>query len=110
MIAAECKRCKTIGCNGDTTFCNNKGEIKRHLENKFILEEENLYKSKNKWLGAGTGDDSTLYVYFDEVCTNIWWKENRGFEKTIFDGRAMRSIEEFEKLFDFLDLKIYLKW
>lgn len=85
-------------------------DFDNYLADKFIKEEDCLYKSKKKWIGAGTGDDSTLYVYLDENITHLWWRENRGYENTIFYGRAIKSQEELEQLFDLLELKIYLKW
>lgn len=69
-------------------------------------EEE--FVSKAKWIGAGTGDDSTLRVCLQRG-TIIYWRQNRGFEQTIFDGKSL-SEEEMEKVFELLEIKIYLKW
>jgi hypothetical protein len=73
-------------------------------------QEERILKSKKKWIGGSTGDDSTLYIYLDDRTTNIWWKSNRGEESTIFDGKELKTEKEFEQLFDWLEIKIYLKW
>lgn len=81
------------------------------LEDRFVWDsEEEVFKSKNKWRGLGSGDDKTLYIYSDEFCTNVWWKENRGFETTIFDGKELKTEEEFNQLFEFLGIKEILKW
>lgn len=41
-IAAECKRCKTIGCNGDNQFCNDKKKTKTPIE--YFIEYLRLHK------------------------------------------------------------------
>lgn len=109
-IAARCIKCGNIGCSNNNQLCNNKGELDRYLKNKFTIVYDGLYKSKTKWLGAGTGDDKSLYIDNTGDNTLIYWVENRGFEETIFDGRLVETIEDFEKLFDFLGIKLYLKW
>ena len=81
------------------------------LEDRFVLDsEEEVFKSKSKWRGLGAGDDKTLYIYTDEFCTNIWWKENRGYETTIFDGKELKTEEEFNQVFELLGIKEILKW
>lgn len=81
-----------------------------YLLDRFTWDkEEEEFISKKKWLGAGTGDDSTLRIYNTETGTIIYWRQNRGFEQTIFDGRNL-SEEEMEKIFELLEIKIYLKW
>ena len=83
-------------------------DISNYLSKWFeFIPQEEVYKSKKKWRGVGTGDDKNLYIYFDERSTTIWWKDNRGFESTIFEGRKLEKIEEIKTVFDLLDLKIY---
>lgn len=84
--------------------------IDDYLKTNFTTVYEGLYKSRKKWLGAGTGDDRSLYIDITGGTTLIYWVENRGFEITIFEGREIKSTEEFKQLFDFLDIKLYLKW
>lgn len=86
-----------------------KTDIEKYLEVNFTPCDCYTYKSKKKRIGAGTGDDSTLHIYAGKESTMLWWKENRGYEKTIFEGRGVRSIEELENIFDLLDIKRYLK-
>ena len=81
------------------------------LEDRFVWDsKEEVFKSKSKWRGLGSGDDKTLYIYADEFCTNIWWRENRGFETTIFDGKELKTEEEFNQIFELLGIKEILKW
>jgi hypothetical protein len=81
------------------------------LNDRFVWNRTNeVYMSKQKWLGAGTGDDRTLCIDVSGTYTNIWWLENRGYETTIYEGRHMKSEEEYEQLFDFLEIKTYLNW
>lgn len=87
-----------------------KEDIDEHLKTNFTTVYEGLYKSRKKWLGAGTGDDKSLYIDITGGDTLMYWVENRGSEITIFEGREIKSVEEFEQLFDFLDIKLYLKW
>lgn len=84
--------------------------IDEYLKTNFTTVYEGLYKSRKKWLGVGTGDDRSLYIDITGGDTLIYWVENRGFEITIFEGREIKSTEEFKQLFDFLDIKLYLKW
>ena len=80
---------------------------------EFLLdrfEYQGYYKSKKKRRGASTGDDATLYISVDGTGTLVWWRENRGFETTIFDGKELKTEEEFEQLFDWLEIKRYLRW
>ena len=87
-----------------------KEDIDEYLKTNFTTVYEGLYKSRKKWLGAGTGDDKALYIDITGGDTLIYWVENRGCEITVFEGREIKSVEEFEQLFDFLDIKLYLKW
>lgn len=81
------------------------------LNDRFVWNKtHDVYVSKQKWIGSGTGDDSLLYMDVSGKTTQIWWKQNRGYETTIFDGRKLTTPEEFESLFDFLELRTYLKW
>jgi hypothetical protein len=81
-----------------------------YLLNRFNWDkEEGEFISKDKWLGAGTGDDSALHIYISNVGTIIYWRQNRGFEQTIFDGKSL-SEEEMENVFELLEIKTYLKW
>jgi hypothetical protein len=82
----------------------NKEEVDNYMKTYFTKVYDGLYKSRNKWLGAGTGDDKSLYVDITGGDTLIYWVENRGFETTIFEGREIKSVEEFEQLFNFLDI------
>lgn len=86
----------------------NKEDIDKYMNVDFTKVYDGLYNSRNKWLGAGTGDDKSLYVDITGRDTLIYWVENRGFEMTIFEGRELKSIEEFELLFDFLDIKKFI--
>jgi hypothetical protein len=73
-------------------------------------EEKDCYYSKKKWIGLSNGDDRTLYLEVDNRGSLIWWRENRGSEYTIFDGKSLKTEEEFENVFDLLNIKLYLKW
>lgn len=90
MIAPKCNKCN--GC-----ICS-------FLSTNFELTEDGAYKSKKKRRGVSSGDDKNLYIYFTNKSTTIWWKENRGFEETIFDGRKLNT-EELKNVLDYLDLK-----
>lgn len=76
------------------------------LENFNYIPRKGIYESKRKKLGVSNGDDSSLMIDVSDRFTIIWWKENRGAEYTIFDGRRLRTKEEFEQVFDLLGLKI----
>jgi len=71
-------------------------------------EEENIWKSRKKKLGVGTGDDSRLVVLFDEGFTWIWWEENRGTCQTIFDGKITEE-NDLLKLFEMLGVREWLE-
>lgn len=80
-----------------------------YLLDRFTWDKrEEEFVSKKKWLGAGTGDDSTLRICIERG-TVIYWRQNCGIEQTLFDGRNL-SEEEMEKIFELLEIKIYLKW
>lgn len=81
-----------------------------YLLDRFTWDKEaEEFISKKKWIGAGTGDDSVLRIYTTDTGTIIYWRQNRGFEQTIFDGRQLNQ-EEMEQMFEFLEIKTYLKW
>ena len=40
----------------------------------------------------------------------IWWRDNTGFETTIFDGKELKTEEEFNQVFELLGIKEILKW
>jgi len=106
MIAVKCKKCGYIGCNGNNSLCNSGDRfihtgLEEYLKDKFTPCDCYTFKSIKKSLE----DDSTLYLYSSPSQTNIWWREVTGFEKTIFEGRKLKSIQELETVFDLLDLK-----
>lgn len=83
----------------------------KFLEDKFTYDsKDRAFKSKRKRLGAGNGDDLSLFLSVDSGGTLIWWKENRGSEDVIFDGRELKTEEEFNQVFELLGLKTLLKW
>ena len=69
-----------------------------------------FFSQKKRRLGAGTGDDSSLFVASDSSGTVIWWRSNRGEEDTIFDGKELKTEEEFNQVFELLGIKEILKW
>ena len=73
-------------------------------------DENEVFQSKKRRLGVGTGDDSSLFIASNSSGTTIWWKENRGFETTIFDGKELKTEEEFNQVFELLGIKEILKW
>lgn len=75
-------------------------------ENFNYVPRKGIYESKNKTLGLSTGDDKNLIIDLSDRSTLIWWRENRGTEDIIFEGRKLRTEEEFKQVFDFLGLKI----
>ena len=77
------------------------------LREKFTYDsEEETFQSKKKRLGAGSGDDARLVIMSDNISTTIWWKYNNGFEQTIFDGKGLKTEEEFNKVFELLEIKL----
>lgn len=45
MIAAQCPKCKSIGCNNNNSICNNWGEIITLKDSHTIIEtQSNLYE------------------------------------------------------------------
>jgi len=86
-------------------------EIFSFLRKNFTYDNENeVFQSKKRRLGAGTGDDSSLFIASASSGTLIWWRENRGFESTIFDGKELKTEEEFNQVFELLEIKEILKW
>jgi hypothetical protein len=87
---------------------NNVPEELSFLRKNFTYDnEEEVFKSKKKRLGAATGDDSSLFIASNKSGTMIWWKDNRGFETTIFDGKKLKTEEEFNQVFELLEIS---KW
>jgi hypothetical protein len=85
-------------------------ESRYYLLDRFYWDkEEEEFFSKKKWIGATTGDDSILRMYTTKTGTIIYWRDNRGQEQTIFDGRAL-SKKEMEQVFELLEINKYLKW
>lgn len=76
------------------------------LDNFNYIPRKVTYESKRRTLGASTGDDSHLIIDNAYNSTIIYWRQNRGKEYTIFDGRKLKTKEDFEKVFDLLGLKI----
>ena len=69
-------------------------------------DEANTYRSLKKQLGAGSGDDKTLFIQHDifpipsgelRISTHIWWRENRGTEITMFEG-SIKNKSELKKI------------
>lgn len=86
-------------------------EIFSFLRKNFTYDNENeVFQSKKRRLSVGTGDDSSLFIASNSSGTTIWWKENRGFETTIFDGKELKTEEEFNQIFELLGIKTLLKW
>lgn len=74
---------------------------------KFTYDsEEETFQSKKKRLGAGSGYDASLVIMSGNISTTIWWKYNNGFEQTIFDGKGLKTEEEFNKVFELLEIKL----
>ena len=86
-------------------------EIFSFLRKNFTYDNENqVFQSKKRRLGAGTGDDSSLFIASCGFGTTIWWRDNTGFETTIFDGKELKTEEEFNQVFELLGIKEILKW
>lgn len=75
-------------------------------ENFNYVPRKGIYESKKKTLGLSTGDDKNLMIDLSDRSTLIWWRENRGTEDIIFEGRKLKTEEEFKQVFDFLGLEI----
>jgi len=75
------------------------------VQNKFTYNQETEEWISNKtYLGLGTGDDKKLIIYFGDKVTLIYWREKRGYETTIFQGREIEE-SELEKLFNLLGIE-----
>lgn len=86
-------------------------EIFTFLRKNFTYDNENeVFQSKKRKLGVGSGDDSSLFIASNGSGTTVWWKENRGFETTIFDGKELKTEEEFNQVFELLEIPKLLKW
>lgn len=81
------------------------------LEDRFVWDEKyDAFKSKKKQLGCSAGDDRNLYMIVGIGGTLIWWRNSRGQEETIFDGRELKTEEEFNQVFELLEINKTLKW
>ena len=86
-------------------------EIFSFLRKNFTYDSENeVFQSKKRRIGGGTGDDSSLFIASSSSGTVIWWRSNRGEEDTIFDGKELKTEEEFNQVFELLGIKEILKW
>lgn len=105
----ECNR--HLGTKMKLVYTTPIPEIFSFLRKNFTYDNENeVFQSKKRRLCAGTGDDSSLFIASNSSGTTIWWKENRGFETTIFDGKELKTEEEFNQIFELLGIKTLLKW
>lgn len=89
------------------------------MTTKDILEEhftkdtvEEKYTSNKKWLGVSSGDDKKLIIEKDIERNTmiIYWKDNRGFETTIFEGKLLHTNDEISTLLGWLEINKSLKW
>jgi len=86
-------------------------EIFSFLEDRFVWDNKHeAFKSKKKSLGCSTGDDRSLFIIVDESGTLIYWRSNRGQEDTIFDGKELKTEEDFNRVFELLEVNKILKW
>lgn len=95
--------------NGDSVdVWKNIPEIFSFLRKSFTYDsEEEVFQSKKQKIGAGSGNDSSLFIASSNSGTVIWWKNNIREEGIIFDGKELKTEEEFNKVFQLLDI---LKW
>lgn len=86
-------------------------EIFSFLRKNFTYDStDEVFQSKKRRMGLGSGDDSSLFISSDSRGTLIWWRSNRGEEDTIFDGKELKTEKEFNQVFELLDIKTLLKW
>jgi len=73
---------------------------------------DTIYTSKKKWLGVSSGDDKKLIIEQDyqRETMIIYWKDNRGFETTIFEGKLLHTNDEISTLLGWLEINKFLKW
>lgn len=89
MIAAKCKRCGTIGCNGNNTLCNSRGEWSKLNPNLFKDIKGELITAQDeytKFLGEELGKVSSQLSVYGWRCT----------EETVSKGTELRA--EIERL------------
>lgn len=83
------------------------------LEEHFYKDiRDSIYRSRKKWLGVSTGDDKTLIIEQNILrhTMTIYWKDNRGFETTIFEGIILEEDKELRTLLNWLEIDKFLKW
>ena len=81
------------------------------LEDRFVWDEKyDALKSKKKQLGCSSGDDRNLCMIVGIGGTLIWWRNSRGQEETIFDGKELKTEKEFNQVFELLEIDKILKW
>ena len=86
-------------------------EIFGFLRKNFTYDnEDEVFQSKKRRLGASVADDSSLFISSCGFGTTIWWRNKRGQEDTIFDGKELKTEEEFNQIFEFLGIKEILRW
>lgn len=73
---------------------------------------DTIYYSKKKWLGVSSGDDKKLIIDMNSIrhTMSIYWKDNRGFETTIFEGMVLHKDDELKTLLSWLEIDKFLKW
>lgn len=75
----------------------------------FIEEgDENLFVSQKTYLGGSTGDDKKLITAFTEgdeefVWVWIWYKDKRGNELKVFDGK-IKNKSELKKILEMIGI------
>ena len=101
---------------------NVEAELKKEPEEEFLKYFEFLsahfiynpktfcFKSRRKQNGGSVGDDRNLYIDNTGGSCLIYWINNRGQEDTIFDGKELKTEEEFNQVFELLGIKEILKW
>ena len=97
-------------------------ELTREPEEEFLKDFEFLspwfiynsksqcFKSRRKQLGCSTGDDRSLYIDNTAGSCLIYWVNSRGQEDTIFDGKELKTENEFNQVFELLEIPKLLKW
>ena len=66
MIAARCPKCGTIGCSGDTIFCDGKTPLKENITESLKLAVLNLNKYRNEW-GYIVENENGDYVKLEDI-------------------------------------------
>lgn len=84
MIAAKCKKCGTIGCNGNNIFCSYREEIINYDPNLFKDMKETLITAQEdyiKFLEEECGKVSSQIAIYGWKCP----------EKTVNKGIELRD-------------------